>query len=128
MSVTQINGTFPDSTTVASMSLPAGSYWLNSVAEVFLESYRDDSGFHAGDGLCILNPQVADGIHLQAPGVSANLIGSATVQTLEHPSYSELVTLPTDGTVSLTCSRFDGHMRITHAQLQAIPVGGVSRS
>ena len=72
--------------------------------------------------------QVADGIHLQAPGVSANLIGSATVQTFEHPSYSELVTLPTDGDVSLTCTRFDGTLRITHAQLQAIPVGEVIRS
>jgi len=50
------------------------------------------------------------------------------VQTFEHPSYSELVTLPTDGTVSLTCTRFDGTLRITHAQLQAIPVGEVTRN
>ena len=127
MSVTQISA-FPDWTSIATLSLPAGSYWLNSVAEVALGSFRDDSGFHTGEGICILNPQVADGIHLQAPGVSANLIGSATVQTFEHPSYSELVTLPTDGDVSLTCTRFDGTLRITHAQLQAIPVGGVTRS
>jgi hypothetical protein len=61
-------------------------------------------------------------------GERLGVMSDVVARTLEHPSYSQLVTLPTDGTVSLTCSRFDGHMRITHAQLQAIPVGGVSRS
>ena len=128
VSVVPVSGTFPDSTPIVTLNLPAGSYWVNAVPEVFLTSSRDAAGtFHTGDGLCILEPQTSDGIHLEAPSVSANVIGSATVQSVEHPSYSELVTLSAPGPVTLSCSRFDGEVRITHAELQAIPVGAIVR-
>ncbi len=124
--VVPVNDTFPASTTIATMHLPAGSYWLNATFELLLADTLTGTLLQPGDGICVFDPNAVGGIHLHTP-TGGNLGGAVSMQTIEHPSFSEFVTLGTDADVALTCSRFSGEMRVTHAQLQAVAVGEITQ-
>ena len=122
-SVTPVTENFPVSTTVVTMHLPAGSYTLSAYLEVLL---TDGVSHEVADGLCQLSPNIVGGDHIQNPG-AGGLAGAQFVQAIQHVSFGELVSLPAGGDVAVECSRFGGTFNVTHAQLDAVEVGSITR-
>jgi hypothetical protein len=120
-----INGVFPAHDTVATLTLPAGAYMLTATIEALMTDDHAAGGSNVtADGLCEFDPNLAGGAHL-ANTAAGGFAGAQTVQEIHHVTLTEAVQLSSDGDVSLQCSKFQGSMSVTHAQIDAVQVGAI---